>query len=76
MGDDVGESGLPGSGRPVEDERSEAVSLDGPAEELALGEKMLLPSDFVQRVRAHSGGERFAAGDGRGLGGGVVRNEE
>ena len=52
-GDELGERGFPGAGRPVEDDAGQPVGLEHPAEQFARSEKMLLPGELVERARPH-----------------------
>ncbi len=53
-GDDAGQGGFPRPGRAVENERGEAVRLNGAPQELALPEDVVLPGNLVQRLWPHA----------------------
>src|SRR4051794_6486693 len=52
--DDARERRLAASGRPVEDERADAVLLDREAQRRALGKHVALTDEFGERRRAHA----------------------
>ena len=59
VGDDLGQGGLAGAGRPPQDDgREQPVGLDGAPQQLAGADDLLLPDELVQRARAHAGGQR------------------
>ena len=60
--DQMGESGLSRTGRPVKDKGHEPVGLDGPAKELARTKNVLLSGELGQVPRPHSPGERRLRG--------------
>ena len=62
LGDDTGHSGLARAGRAVEDHVGDAAALDGAAEHLPLGQKMLLAADIGQRFGAQTLRQRFVHG--------------
>ncbi len=74
-GNDFGQRGLAGTGRPPEDHGAGLVALNGQAQRLAFSQQMLLPGIVRQRARPHPLGEWRRAG---GAGGGLrkVRREE
>ena len=58
VGDDHGQRGLAGTGRPPQDDgREKPVGFDGAAQELARPDDVLLADELVQRARAHPGGQ-------------------
>ena len=57
LGDDLGQGGFADAGRAEEDDRGDAVGLDGAAEELAGAEDVLLAGVFLEGAGAHAGGE-------------------
>ena len=57
--DDIGERCFPGPRRAVENERGEAIRLDGAAQELALTEDVILAQHLAEGLRAHPCGKRF-----------------
>ena len=59
VGHHPGEGGFPGAGWAVEDERGEAIRLDGAAEEFALAEDVLLAGNLGEREGTHAGSQRF-----------------
>jgi hypothetical protein len=65
-GDDLGERSLAGAGRPVKNQRLNAVGLDGAAQQLAGREDVGLSGEFVKIARAHPRGERLVPGSGQG----------
>lgn len=75
-GDHAGEGGFARSGWSVENEGGEAVGFDGPPEEFAGSENVLLSRDLFEAAGAHAGGEGFVLGPGRWFGRGVIRNEK
>ena len=64
VGDDVGEGGLAGAGRAVEDERAEPVG-DEHARRSFLAEDVLLADELVERPRPHAGRADGRIRDGR-----------
>lgn len=76
MGDDGGEGCFSGARWSVEDEGGEAVRLDGAAQELALGEDVLLARDLLKGARAHAGGEGLAIMAGHHFRRLIIRREE
>ena len=56
--DDLGQGGLTGSGWPEEDERLDAVGINGAAEQETRGQKMPLACVLLQGARSHPGGQR------------------
>src|SRR5215468_7443777 len=58
VGDDSGERGLTGAGRPPEDQRGQTVFINQAPQYPSLGEQMILPDEFIERARAHPLGER------------------
>ena len=78
LGDDVGQGGLAGAGRAVEDQRAEPVGLEQAAQQLAGAEEVLLADELVEGARPHARGQRLGLAevgvtrlaeevDGRGL---------
>ena len=59
--DDLRERGFAGAGRPVKNQRLNAVGFDGAAQQLSRRENMRLAGVFIQVARAHPRGERLAA---------------
>ena len=57
-GDQARKACLSGAGWTVEDDRGEAVGLDGPPEKLALAEEMLLTDIFLEACGPHPCGKR------------------
>src|ERR1019366_677837 len=69
-GDDLRQRRFARAGRPVKNQRLDAVGLDGAAEQLALAEDVRLSGVFIKVARAHSRGEGLATESvrrGRGL---------
>ena len=58
VGDDLGERGLAGAGRPPEDQGTGIVAFDLYAQRLARADQMFLADILVERARAHAIGER------------------
>ena len=58
-GDDLGQGGLPGSGRAPEDHRGQAVGVEHPAQKLAIAQEMLLTNKLSQVPRLHSRRQRL-----------------
>ena len=56
---DVGESGLPYSGRAPEDHRGDHVAFDDAAQYLTRTDQMLLSDDLVECLRAQARGKRL-----------------
>jgi len=67
----LGERGLPDPWRPEEDDRRDAVRLDGPSQELARAEDVLLAGILIQRARTHPRRKRRSRGHGGCLGCGI-----
>ena len=59
LGDDAGDGGLARAGGAVEDHVGDTTALDGAAEHLSLGQKMLLAADIGQRFGAQTLRQRF-----------------
>ena len=59
LGDDAGNGGLARAGGAVEDHVRDMSALDGAAEHLSLGQKMLLAADISQRFGAQTLRQRF-----------------
>src|SRR6266511_3004217 len=53
-GDDLRQGGFARAGRSVKEERLDAIGLYGATEELARGQDVRLPGEFVDRPRPHS----------------------
>ena len=53
VGDDARQGRLAGARRTVEDHRAELVRLDGPAQQAARADDVLLADELVQRARPH-----------------------
>ena len=62
LGDDAGNGGLARAGGAVEDHVGDTTALDGAAEHLSLGQKMLLAADISQRFGAQTLRQRFVHG--------------
>ena len=61
--DHLGEGGFSGARRAEQNERGDPVGFDRAAEELARPENVLLAGVFLERARAHAGGQRRIRGD-------------
>jgi len=59
VGDDVGQRGLAGAGRPVEDQRAEPVGVEHAPQQLAGAEEMLLADELVHVPRPHPRRQRL-----------------
>ena len=57
VGDDAGQGGLAGAGRPMEYQRGKAVRLNGPPQQPARAKHMALTDEFLQRAGAHARGQ-------------------
>ena len=62
LGDDAGNGGLARAGGAVENHVGDTSALDGAAEHLSLGQKMLLAADISQRFGAQTLRQRFVHG--------------
>ena len=60
--DHRGQSGFPRPRRTIENQRREAVGLDGASQQLAGGEDVLLSGDLIQMMRSHPRGQRLVQG--------------
>ena len=54
LGDDGRQGGLAGAGRAVEDAAGQPVGLDGPAQQPARADELLLAGELLQRGRPHA----------------------
>ena len=63
-GDDVGQRGLAGARRAVEDHAGQPVGLEHPPQQLARPDEMLLADELVERARPHPHGQRLHAVEG------------
>ena len=57
VGDDVGQRRLAGAGGPVEDQGGELVGLDGPSQEAARTQDVVLAHELVEGARPQPGGQ-------------------
>ena len=57
--DDLCERRFAGAGRPVKNQRLDAVGLDGAPQQLAGADDVRLAGEFIQVARAHPRGERL-----------------
>ncbi len=57
VGNDGRQRGLAGAGRPVKDDRRELVGLDGPPQQAARPDDVLLADELVQGLGAHTSGQ-------------------
>ena len=60
-GQEAGEAGLAGAGRPPQQDGPEVAARHGLAERPPLADEVLLPDELVEGPRAHPGRERLAA---------------
>ena len=67
VGDDMGEGGFAGAGRAGQNDGRQTVGLDRAAQQFSRREDVFLADKFLQRARAHPGGERRGAVDLRGV---------
>jgi hypothetical protein len=58
MGDHLGESRLPGSWRPIEDERTESIRQEHSTQQFAFAEEVLLADELVDGPWPHARGQR------------------
>ena len=68
VGDDAGQRGLAGAGRPPQDDRLQQVALDRLAERLAGREELFLADELVEGARPHPLGQRRRTPAARGNG--------
>ncbi len=68
VGDHPGQGGLARARRTIEDQAAQLVRLDGPAQQAAWADDVILAHELVQGARAHTvrqggvGGDAFLAG--------------
>src|SRR6266550_5101786 len=60
VGDEAGQGGLSGAGRPPEDARAHVAAADQLPQRLAGPEEVVLAEELLERRRAHAGGEGLA----------------
>jgi hypothetical protein len=59
LGKNVSECCFAGAGRTVKNNRAKPVGSEQAAEQFSFAEKVLLPDEFVERLRTHSHGKRL-----------------